>query len=1038
MKASLVDREAEHSRRTGFLERHWDSVILAVVLLPMLWPLLQQGLPGSADGALHVMRLLAMDSYLHQGQMLPRWSPDLVGGFGYPVFSFYSPASFYLAEIPRLLGFDVFQSVAIAFGVMLIAAALGMRALIRVVMSQGLGDESIRWVGLVGAIAYGYTPYLLQNVYLRSAIGEAAAQALLPWILWAFNRLATAERPLRYFVPATVFLAGLALTHNITLILFPPLLIAFCVIAWWRSVRTRARALWLFAAGATAVLLSAFFWAPLIAERALLSNYAYGLSASLLIPENIWNWTNFLDPSLAYHYALKEIPFKIGLLQLILAVSGGALLVRRSRVWWFWIAVAVCYALFAGKWAEPLWLNNDVLLVMQFPWRVLSILALPFAILTAGLVAGVAQREGRPTAVGALLVMTIVICQAPRVTEPALAPPTAAELLPSSINTFEVATGAWGTGSAHEFMPRWVTLLALDPTTVDNEPMPARVRVLEANPWSTRIEVSAQESSTLRLTDFYFPGWSAVTDTGVSLPVRPTTSLGLLTIDVPPGDLVVEVAWGTTPVRRFAEWLSLLTLVLLVAWAALAARTERATGVAATALLPLLAMGLYGQVSSPGVRFDTSTEPVSLLPERLTLAGLSTERVRDDVLILHPYWYVSKPIADTLFTWGLRDASGHFVARIESLPVYGSRRATDWPGGTLVDDRYQISLPPGLAEGTYDIVLGLSPVDPTQGPAAPEQLVGRVTLASVAPAASEAHEAVALINERIELGGGDLFINAHRVDTSQGGWAIVRPGDVVRLDLVWRPVHGLFEAVKSFVHLTNGPQSIAKSDQTPGSVFRPASLWNLGEWAHDTHEFRVGSDAQSGIYDLIIGVYVLIDPVGARITTWPISETQLPVSGDTIVWSRLKYLAPPMADDGSHVIASFGQYADLIGVEVTPAGSSVAPGSTVTVHLVYRAKASAPVDLTQFLHLYSAEAGLMGQVDGPPANGNNPTSSWQPGEIITDTATLVIKDDAPAGSYSLVVGYYDPLTGERTQVLLPDGTQPSDRAVLLKMIDIAP
>lgn len=77
--------------------RPW--LALPVLALPALWPFFEIGLTQSADGALHLLRLVALDQHVRQGALYPRWSPELYTGLGYPVFNFYGPFAYYLAEL---------------------------------------------------------------------------------------------------------------------------------------------------------------------------------------------------------------------------------------------------------------------------------------------------------------------------------------------------------------------------------------------------------------------------------------------------------------------------------------------------------------------------------------------------------------------------------------------------------------------------------------------------------------------------------------------------------------------------------------------------------------------------------------------------------------------------------------------------------------------------------------------------------------------------------------------------------------------------
>jgi hypothetical protein len=56
-------------------------------------------------------------------------------------------------------------------------------------------------------------------------------------------------------------------------------------------------------------------------------------------------------------------------------------------------------------------------------------------------------------------------------------------------------------------------------------------------------------------------------------------------------------------------------------------------------------------------------------------------------------------------------------------------------------------------------------------------------------------------------------------------------------------------------------------------------------------------------------------------------------------------------------------------------------------------------------------------VDSVPQEGGYPTIWWLPGEVVADRLTLDLPVDAPQGAeYRLIVGLYDPATGERLPV----------------------
>src|SRR5260221_2248400 len=128
------------------------------------------------------------------GVLYPRWLPELVLGYGYPVFNFYGPAAFFLAELLYRLGLGYYQSMMGTFSLLLIVGGYGMCLWARDVLDFAPQP----WAALVAAVAYIYAPYLLTNIFVRGAIGEVGAQALLPWVFLSFRRLLRDPQPGTY------------------------------------------------------------------------------------------------------------------------------------------------------------------------------------------------------------------------------------------------------------------------------------------------------------------------------------------------------------------------------------------------------------------------------------------------------------------------------------------------------------------------------------------------------------------------------------------------------------------------------------------------------------------------------------------------------------------------------------------------------------------------------------------------------------------------------------------------------------------------
>src|SRR3989338_3972110 len=80
--------------------------LIIVFSLIALWPFFKKGYFESHDGEWMVIRFSAFHQTLASGQIPVRFVDRLNNNYGYPVLNFLYPLPFYLAEIPKLLGFE--------------------------------------------------------------------------------------------------------------------------------------------------------------------------------------------------------------------------------------------------------------------------------------------------------------------------------------------------------------------------------------------------------------------------------------------------------------------------------------------------------------------------------------------------------------------------------------------------------------------------------------------------------------------------------------------------------------------------------------------------------------------------------------------------------------------------------------------------------------------------------------------------------------------------------------------------------------------
>ncbi|MCB0037635.1 MAG: glycosyltransferase family 39 protein, partial [Anaerolineales bacterium] len=126
-------------------------------------------------------------------------------------------------------------------------------------------------------------------------------------------------------------------------------------------------------------------------------------------------------------------------------------------------------------------------------------------------------------------------------------------------------------------------------------------------------------------------------------------------------------------------------------------------------------------------------------------------------------------------------------------------------------------------------------------------------------------------------------------------------------------------------------------------------------------------------------------------------------------WLSYWEVAPPRSGGTYPVDVVLGEQVRLVGYDIDK--TTAAPGETIELTLYWQSLRPFERNYQSFVHLYD---GMMwGQSDQTPECGINPTTRWEPGQLITDPHVITIAADTPAGEIPLLVGMYDLLTVER-------------------------
>jgi hypothetical protein len=236
-----------------------------------------------------------------------------------------------------------------------------------------------------------------------------------------------------------------------------------------------------------------------------------------------------------------------------------------------------------------------------------------------------------------------------------------------------------------------------------------------------------------------------------------------------------------------------------------------------------------------------------------------------------------------------------------------------------------------------------------------------------------------------------------------------QPGLAVPVSLYWRASEPPRQEYITFLQiLGRDMEPIAGVDCYPGGGTFPATLWEPGVIYRDRYELPLAADASV--------------PTSAALHVGLYDEAEKRMIGSSLPGPRPLELVildvvpirprEPLSDDVQYGVgAALGDFITLVGYDLSAA--KVSSGGTITVTLVWRARAPIGTEYTAFVHLLDQDGDLVTQSDHPPMGGAYPTSMWDAWDVVRDPHSLTVGGSAAPGSCAISIGMYDSSTGER-------------------------
>lgn len=541
------------------MKKIWPYLIILIAILPAARYLFGPGYFNMHDD-LQVMRIFQIEKCFADGQIPCRWVPDMVYGYGQALFNFYSAFPYYLGALIRLITpLSIIGTVKLLFFISFAGSAVGMYLLTKEFWGK--------WGGIVSAILYAYAPYHALDIFVRGALAESFALAILPFV-WLTIHLLIKKSSFKSVLALSISLFALFTTHNISSLIYAPFT-AVWALFWIIKFKNPKSILYIGLSGILGLGLSAFFLLPAIFEQFLIQTQYLTINYLNYVAHFTTLKQLFINRNWGYGPSIfgpnDNISFQIGWPYWWLIF----VLVPLGIYWWkekekkvlslmlfLLTGLGLFTAFLTHERSTFIWKAIPVMNLIQFPWRFLGlvIFSLSFAI---GAAAFETFKRRKLYAAGIIL-LTIIF--------------NVFYFKPQYFST-KVDDKEKLSGEAFYLQQKSAVLDYL-PKTCPIPPEQLAPKLPKAvkgegffsnfHKSSNRFSFDAEivSDAEIQIPIMYFPGWSVIIGRD-KIPGFASGDHGEITINLKKGNYIILGRFEDTPIRSFGNAVTGITFLII-------------------------------------------------------------------------------------------------------------------------------------------------------------------------------------------------------------------------------------------------------------------------------------------------------------------------------------------------------------------------------------------------------------------------------------------------------------------------------------------